>query len=76
MHFYLSADETFYEHVPKDMMPFEYGGKAGKLCDLRELWQQRLKEQRSYLMDPEYWVIDNSKLTEGSPSTSSIINNN
>uniref|UniRef100_A0A1B0AC41 CRAL-TRIO domain-containing protein n=1 Tax=Glossina pallidipes TaxID=7398 RepID=A0A1B0AC41_GLOPL len=76
MHFHLSADDTFYEHVPKDMMPFEYGGKAGKLCDLRELWQQRLKEQRSYLMDPEYWAIDNSKLTEGSPSASSIVNNN
>uniref|UniRef100_A0A1A9VUG1 CRAL-TRIO domain-containing protein n=1 Tax=Glossina austeni TaxID=7395 RepID=A0A1A9VUG1_GLOAU len=74
MHFHLSPHETLYEHVPKDMLPFEYGGKAGKLCDLRKFWQQRLKDQRSYLMDPEYWAIDNSKLTESSPSTSSIFN--
>ncbi|KAI9589549.1 hypothetical protein GQX74_007717 [Glossina fuscipes] len=30
MRSHLSADDTFYECLPKDMLPLEYAGKAGK----------------------------------------------
>lgn len=38
--------ETLYEYFPKDMLPEEYGGKAGPLQSLRDKWIRILKEKR------------------------------
>ncbi|XP_061399015.1 alpha-tocopherol transfer protein-like [Musca vetustissima] len=59
IHFHTTGIETLYEHVPKDMLPDEYGGKAGKLSDLKDEFTKTLLENRDYLMDPNQWRIEN-----------------
>ncbi|XP_075155398.1 alpha-tocopherol transfer protein-like [Haematobia irritans] len=59
IHFHTTGIETLYEHVPKDMLPEEYGGKAGKLSDLKEQFTKQLSEKRDYLMDPDHWKVRN-----------------
>ncbi|CAG9859310.1 unnamed protein product [Phyllotreta striolata] len=36
--------EDLYEHVPKEMLPSDYGGKEKSLDELEELWKKKLLE--------------------------------
>ncbi|XP_068141285.1 clavesin-2 isoform X2 [Drosophila tropicalis] len=47
--------ESLYEDVPKDMLPEEYGGKAGTMAELKTKWLRTLKEKSAYLRDEKYW---------------------
>ncbi|XP_037824725.1 alpha-tocopherol transfer protein-like [Lucilia sericata] len=58
MHFHTTGIETLYEHVPKELLPEEYGGQAGKLTDLKEDFMQLMFKKRDYLMDPNHWKIE------------------
>ena len=46
MRFHTAGIESLYDYVPKDMLPEEYGGKAGKLTDLKEEFMQLMLEKR------------------------------
>lgn len=35
LHFHKSESETLYQHVPKDLLPAEYGGKAGEVKTIK-----------------------------------------
>uniref|UniRef100_A0A1I8NP19 CRAL-TRIO domain-containing protein n=1 Tax=Stomoxys calcitrans TaxID=35570 RepID=A0A1I8NP19_STOCA len=49
--------DSLYEHIPRDMLPNEYGGKAGKLADLAEENKKLLLEKRDFLTDMSYWKL-------------------
>ena len=36
--------ETLYEFIPKEILPEEYGGNAGKMSDLQDKWLRILEE--------------------------------
>uniref|UniRef100_A0A1L8EG33 Putative phosphatidylinositol transfer protein sec14 n=1 Tax=Haematobia irritans TaxID=7368 RepID=A0A1L8EG33_HAEIR len=55
MHFHTDGLEGLYEHVPKEMLPEEYGGNAGTIAELKEKYFATVIEKRDYLMDPDYW---------------------
>ncbi|XP_058974602.1 alpha-tocopherol transfer protein [Musca domestica] len=57
VHFHVHTVESLFEFVPQDMMPAEYGGKAGSVDDLSEEMQNSLRSKRDYLIDPNYWTI-------------------
>ncbi|XP_037810373.1 alpha-tocopherol transfer protein isoform X1 [Lucilia sericata] len=61
IHFHLPNADTPYEYFPREMLPLEYGGKAGSLKELKAFWMQKLEEKRDYLMDPSRWQMDKSK---------------
>lgn len=41
MHFHTNTIEELYEFIPREILPEEYGGNAGKLDDLKEqFWRK------------------------------------
>lgn len=50
MHFHSTGIESLYDYVPKEMLPDEYGGKAGKLTDLKEEFMQLVIKKRYVCM--------------------------
>uniref|UniRef100_A0A1A9ULS1 CRAL-TRIO domain-containing protein n=1 Tax=Glossina austeni TaxID=7395 RepID=A0A1A9ULS1_GLOAU len=58
--FHTSRMDTLYEHVPRELLPDEYGGFAGKLSDLKAQFRQVMSDKRDYLIDPDYWKVETS----------------
>ncbi|XP_063924000.1 alpha-tocopherol transfer protein-like [Zophobas morio] len=40
--------ETLYDFIPKNILPEEYGGNAGKMSDLQDKWLRTLEEHSSW----------------------------
>ncbi|XP_037935828.1 alpha-tocopherol transfer protein-like [Teleopsis dalmanni] len=57
VHFHTNGLDSLYEHVPREMLPEEFGGSAGKLEDIKAKWKEIVKEKREYLMDQKYWKM-------------------
>lgn len=57
MHFHTSGFESLYEHVPREDLPFEYGGSAGKIDDFFKDWLAIVEKQREYLNDDLNWKL-------------------
>ncbi|EDW30754.1 GL13389 [Drosophila persimilis] len=49
--------DSLYKQVPKDMLPEEYGGKAGTIAELKARGIQSIKEKSGYLCDERYWKV-------------------
>ncbi|XP_037935155.1 alpha-tocopherol transfer protein-like [Teleopsis dalmanni] len=58
IHFHTTGLDTLYEHVPRDMLPEEFGGSAGKLADIKAKWTERVQEKKGYLMDERQWKVE------------------
>lgn len=46
MHFHKPDSDTLYKFVPKDLLPTEYGGKAGDVKDIKEVLRQNIDKYR------------------------------
>ncbi|XP_055601862.1 alpha-tocopherol transfer protein [Uranotaenia lowii] len=60
LHFHLPNSESIYEHVPKDILPDEYGGKQS-IAKHKADWFKRLELLRDYFTDDTRWKIDESR---------------
>nr|XP_016938851.1 alpha-tocopherol transfer protein-like [Drosophila suzukii] len=49
--------ESLYKEVPRDMLPEEYGGKAGSIAELKARGVQSIKDKTAYLSDERYWKV-------------------
>ncbi|XP_016995758.2 alpha-tocopherol transfer protein-like [Drosophila takahashii] len=49
--------ESLYKEVPRDMLPEEYGGKAGSIAELKARGVQSIKDKSAYLSDERYWKV-------------------
>ncbi|CAH0549250.1 unnamed protein product [Brassicogethes aeneus] len=56
-----SSMESLYNHVPKDILPEEYGGDAGKIEDIHEAWIKKLEEYTPWFKAQENFKADESK---------------
>lgn len=56
-----------YKYVPQDMLPEEYGGKAGSMNDLNEAWLKKLGEYADWFAEQEN-VKANEDLRPGKPT--------
>ncbi|XP_045454101.1 alpha-tocopherol transfer protein-like [Melitaea cinxia] len=56
-----------YKYVPQEMLPTEYGGKAGSMNDLHDAWVKKLEEYKDWFADQEQYKADES-LRPGKPT--------
>ncbi|EDX01387.1 alpha-tocopherol transfer protein-like [Drosophila yakuba] len=49
--------ESLYRDVPRDMLPDEYGGKAGSVAELKARGIQSIRDNATYLSDERYWKV-------------------
>ncbi|XP_075147014.1 alpha-tocopherol transfer protein-like [Haematobia irritans] len=61
--------ESLYKDVPKDLLPNEYGGKAGSLDDIIKKWKVTLTQYTPWFKEQESKKA-NEALRPGSPKTS------
>lgn len=53
--------DTLYQDVPQDLLPFEYGGKAGSIDQIKRYWIKRIEAKRDwFLANDKNWVVDES----------------
>ncbi|RZB38689.1 CRAL TRIO domain containing protein [Asbolus verrucosus] len=59
---HIHADlESLYKFVPKEILPEEYGGTAGKMADFSDQWLKKLAEYTSWFKEQENIKADESK---------------
>ena len=46
LHVHQIGSKTLYDFIPQSLMPYEYGGKAGKLEDFQKQLIFHIKENR------------------------------
>ncbi|XP_033172117.1 alpha-tocopherol transfer protein-like [Drosophila mauritiana] len=49
--------DSLYKEVPRDMLPDEYGGKAGTVAELKARGIQSIRDNAAYLSDERYWKV-------------------
>ncbi|CAH2087459.1 unnamed protein product [Euphydryas editha] len=53
--------DTLYEDVPQDLLPLEYGGKAGSIEQIKRYWIKRIEAKRDwFLANDKNWTVDES----------------
>lgn len=62
--------EALYQHIPKEMLPAEYGGQAGPIQDVINHWEKKILEYRDYFMEEETTYGTDEKKRPGKPKTS------
>ncbi|XP_017786876.1 PREDICTED: alpha-tocopherol transfer protein-like isoform X2 [Nicrophorus vespilloides] len=59
LHFHLPNSTTLFDHIPRDLIPEEFGGSLPvTMKSLKEEWRQRVCENRDFYMDPSKWKVD------------------
>ncbi|XP_069691386.1 retinol-binding protein pinta-like [Periplaneta americana] len=64
-----AALDSLHEHVPKRILPKEYGGEAGSLSEITEEWKKKVEAKRSWLLEQEKYGVDEKKRPGGRPKT-------
>uniref|UniRef100_A0A1I8P057 CRAL-TRIO domain-containing protein n=1 Tax=Stomoxys calcitrans TaxID=35570 RepID=A0A1I8P057_STOCA len=57
IHFHNDGLGTLCAYVPLELLPLEYGGKAGRLTKIADDILSGIQAKRGYIMDPNYWTI-------------------
>ncbi|PZC74679.1 hypothetical protein B5X24_HaOG207348 [Helicoverpa armigera] len=60
--------DEFYNYVPKEALPAEYGGNAGTIDEITAYWRNKVKEYGSWLEEDFKYGTDESK-RPGKPKT-------
>lgn len=60
IHFHAPGSDTLYKFVPLELLPNEYGGKAGSLKDLKKEMVEKLMSNREYLLDESRWKLQST----------------
>ncbi|XP_053617231.1 alpha-tocopherol transfer protein-like [Plodia interpunctella] len=65
---FLHSDASeLYKHIPKEMLPAEYGGNAGNMSDLHNAWVKKMDEYTDWFKQQED-VKANEALRPGKPT--------
>ena len=61
--------DSLYKHVPKNILPEEYGGDAGPISEIIKNWTAKFLEYRNYFIEDDTFGIDESKRTDKNNKT-------
>nr|XP_019550290.2 uncharacterized protein LOC109420412 [Aedes albopictus] len=53
--------ESLYQHIPKRLLPTEYGGEAGPLQDIIDKWVEKIESYRDFFLEDEQYGTDEKK---------------
>lgn len=53
--------ESLYKHVPRRLLPQEYGGEAGPIQNIIDYWEQKIIAYRDYFLEEDQYGTDEKK---------------
>ncbi|KAM3965553.1 alpha-tocopherol transfer protein-like [Aphomia sociella] len=57
--FHEPNSETLYKDIPQELLPDEYGGKAGSLEQIKRYWIKRIEAKRDwFISNDKRWAVD------------------
>ncbi|BES87247.1 CRAL/TRIO domain [Nesidiocoris tenuis] len=72
IHFHQPDSKTLYDYVPAEILPNEYGGKAGTVADIKETWKTKVEKNRDWFRSNP-WIANNSKRANDKKTTFNIM---
>lgn len=70
--FHGSSYEALYDHIPKTILPAEYGGNGGGTNDIIQYWENKLLSYKDHFAADDNYGIDDSKRTVKSNHVNSL----
>ncbi|KAL9703998.1 hypothetical protein quinque_007516 [Culex quinquefasciatus] len=61
LHVHGSNMESLYEHIPKRLLPKEYGGEAGPIQDVVDTWVKKIEANADYFKQEEQYGTDEKR---------------
>ncbi|XP_026275283.1 alpha-tocopherol transfer protein-like [Frankliniella occidentalis] len=68
IHYHPPGDPSFYDFVPKELMPKDYGGDQPSCAELKEVWRKKVIAHRDFFLDERTWKAEESKRVGGPKS--------
>ncbi|XP_026756871.2 alpha-tocopherol transfer protein-like [Galleria mellonella] len=68
LHVHNKNYDELYKHIPKEVLPAEYGGNGGTIEEILNYWKKKVQEYDSWLEEDEKYGVDESK-RPGKPKT-------
>ncbi|KAJ1528056.1 hypothetical protein ONE63_007975 [Megalurothrips usitatus] len=68
IHYHPPGDTSFYDFVPKELMPKDYGGDQPSCAELKEMWRKKVIAHRDFFLEESTWKADDSKRVGGPKS--------
>lgn len=53
--------ESLYQHIPKRLLPKEYGGEGDSLKDITAAWEKKILSYREYFIEEDQYGTDERK---------------
>ncbi|KAB0790242.1 hypothetical protein PPYR_15425, partial [Photinus pyralis] len=63
LHFHQPNSTTLYKYIPQELLPEEYGGRVGKISDIKAALIRKMcdNDSRNFFLDDSRWNVDESK---------------
>jgi hypothetical protein len=53
--------DSLHKHIPKSVLPSEYGGESGPLSDMIHDWEKKVMNERDNLLEQRKYCVDETK---------------
>ncbi|XP_026740971.1 alpha-tocopherol transfer protein-like [Trichoplusia ni] len=64
--FHEPNSDTLYKDIPQEILPTEYGGKAGSIEQIKREWIKKMEAKRDwFLTNDQRWAVDESQRPTG-----------
>lgn len=68
MYYHPPGDPSFYDFVPKELMPKDYGGDQASCAELKNVWRKKVEAHRDFFLDERMWKAQEAKRVGGPKS--------
>lgn len=64
--------DSLYEHIPRRLLPAEYGGEAESIVEIAENWKNKLVERGQWFEEDAAFKTDETKRL-GKPKNANLL---